>query len=108
MQRSIFEVSKRFPKDEAYSLSDQIRRSSRSVGANIAEAWQKRLYPASFIYKLTDADGEQAETLHWITTAHDCGYINQEDHDRLTAARKAVGSMLGKMIKNPEKFCKKS
>jgi len=105
VQRSVFEMSKGFPKEETYSLKDQIRRSSRSVGANIAEAWHKRLYRASFVSKLTDADGEQAETQHWITTALECGYIEQEAHDRLTAACKEVGSMLGKMIKTPESFC---
>lgn len=105
VQRSVFEVTKGFPKEETYSLKDQIRRASRSVGANIAEAWHKRLYPASFVSKLTDADGEQAETQHWITTAFDCGYITKEDRDRLTAACKEVGSMLGKMIKSPESFC---
>ena len=71
----IFKTSKSFPKEEMYSLTDQIRRSSRSVGAQIAEAWAKRRYKKHFISKLTDADGEQQETQHWIETALDCGYI---------------------------------
>ena len=69
LQQAVFEVSKTFPIEERYALTDQIRRSSRSVGANIAEAWQKRRYVAHFISKLTDADGEQAETQHWLDTA---------------------------------------
>lgn len=73
LQQSIFERSKKFPKEETYSLTDQIRRSSRSVGANIAEAWRKRLYPAHFASKLSDADGENAETQHWLDTARSCG-----------------------------------
>jgi four helix bundle protein len=68
LQKDIFELTKEFPAEERYSLTDQIRRSSRSIGANIAEAWQKRLYPAHFVSKLTDADGEQAETQHWLDT----------------------------------------
>jgi four helix bundle protein len=75
LQQKIFEITKHFPKEETYSLTDQIRRSSRAVGANIAEAWQKRRYVAHFVSKLTDSDGEQAETQHWIITAFSCGYI---------------------------------
>ena len=72
----IFKTSKSFPKEEMYSLTDQIRRSSRSVGAQITEAWAKRRYKKHFISKLTDADGEQQETQHWIETALDCGYLS--------------------------------
>jgi four helix bundle protein len=72
LQREIFKVTKSFPKDEIFSLTDQIRRSSRSVGANISEAWAKRRYEKHFISKLTDADGEQMETQHWLETALDC------------------------------------
>jgi four helix bundle protein len=75
LSREIFRLTKKFPKEEAYSLIDQIRRSSRSVGAQIAEAWAKRRYEKHFISKLTDADGEQHETQHWIGIALDCGYI---------------------------------
>ncbi len=74
LQREIFEISKGFPKEERYSLTDQIRRSSRSVGANIAEAWHKRRYPAHFASKLTDSDAEAGETRHWVQTALDSDY----------------------------------
>src|SRR6266853_5932552 len=79
VQQKIFETSKRFPAEERYALTDQIRRASRSTGANLSEAWQKRLYVAHFISKLTDADGEQAETLHWLDTAVACGYLSEGD-----------------------------
>ena len=72
---NIFNISKSFPKAETYSLTDQVRRSSRSIGANIAEVWAKRTYEKHFISKLTDADAEQQETQHWIETALDCEYI---------------------------------
>src|SRR5512142_1823724 len=71
----IFRLTKRFPKEEMYSLTDQIRRSSRSIGAQIAEAWAKRRYEKHFVSKLTDAEGEQQETQHWLETAGDCGYL---------------------------------
>jgi len=77
LQQEVFEVSKGFPKEELYSLTDQIRRSSRSIGANLAEAWQKRRYPAHFLSKLSDSDGEQAETQHWLETALACKYDGQ-------------------------------
>src|SRR3972149_7398716 len=72
-----FSLTKRSPKEENYSLTDQIRRSSRSIGAQIAEAWAKRLYEKHFVSKLTDADGEQNETQHWIDTAADCAYMDE-------------------------------
>ena len=72
LQQDIFELTKSFPKEELYSLTDQIRRSSRSVGSNIAEAWQKRRYIQHFVSKLSDSDGEQAETQHWLDTAFAC------------------------------------
>ena len=78
LSRSIFDLSKDFPKGEMYSLTDQVRRSSRSIGGQIAEAWAKRKYQKHFISKLTDADGEQLETQHWIETAVDCGYVSDE------------------------------
>lgn len=77
LAKEIFEVSKKFPKEEMYSLTDQVRRSSRSIGAQIAEAWAKRRYEKHFVSKLTDADGEQQETQHWIETALDCSYYFQ-------------------------------
>jgi four helix bundle protein len=107
LQQEIFALSKAFPPEERYSLTDQVRRSSRSVGANIAEAWQKRRYLAHFISKLTDADGEQGETQHWIDTAAACGYLKPSESARLLEQCFHVGSMLGTMIATPEKFCHK-
>jgi len=106
LQQEIFEISKSFPKEELYSLTDQIRRSSRSVGANLAEAWQKRRYPAHFVSKLTDADGEQAETQHWLDTAKACNYITDETYDKFMQECLDIGRMLGSMINKPESFCK--
>src|SRR3972149_3051916 len=83
LQREVFLISRTFPKDEKFSLTDQIRRSSRSIGANIAEAWGKRRYERHFVSKLTDSDGEQMETQHWIETAFDCEYISQEEANAL-------------------------
>jgi len=82
-----------------------MRRSSRSIGANLAEAWQKRRYAAHFVSKLTDADGEQAETQHWIDTALACGYLSLEQHDSLMQRCLEIGRMLGSMIATPQKFC---
>ena len=105
LQQEIFDVSKEFPAEERYSLTDQIRRASRSIGANIAEAWQKRRYPAHFVSKLTDADGEAAETLHWIQTAFACKYLDRGAHVKLTGNCSSIGRMLGKMMSKPELFC---
>jgi four helix bundle protein len=77
--KRVFELTQRFPKEAMYSLTDQARRSSRSVGAQIAEAWAKRRYEKHFVSKLTDADGEQQETQHWIDTADDCGYLTKTE-----------------------------
>ena len=106
LQQQIFELTKGFPKEEQYSLTDQIRRSSRSIGANIAEAWQKRRYPAHFVNKLSDSDGEQAETQHWLDTAKSCGYIEHESYTELMDLCCSIGRMLGNMISQPESFCK--
>ena len=103
-QRQIFTLSKGFPVAERYSLTDQIRRSSRSVGANIAEAWHKRRYPAHFASKLSDGDAECAETRHWLTTAHDCGYLETPELNSLTDEALVLGSKLGHMIKNADKW----
>ena len=108
LQQEIFEKSKSFPKEELFSLTDQIRRSSRSIGGNIAEAWQKRRYQAHFVSKLSDSDGEQAETQHWLDTSLACGYISREDHERLLSKCEEIGRMLGKMLKEPEKWCQRS
>lgn len=106
LSKSIFEISKHFPKEETYSLTDQIRRSSRSVGAQIAEAWAKRKYEKHFISKLCDADGEQQETQHWLEIAFDCGYLTSESLQELLNDYTAVGKMLSVMIKKSSQFCK--
>lgn len=101
-------ISKRFPKEEMYALTDQIRRSSRSVGANIAEAWAKRRYEKHFISKLTDADGEQQETQHWLETAVVCGYLSQEESQKLMEICLRIGRLLGGMITKANQFCGQS
>jgi four helix bundle protein len=106
LQQEIFEITKSFPKEELYSLTDQIRRSSRSIGSNIAEAWQKRRYEAHFVSKLSDSDGEQAETQHWLDTSYDCTYISADDHKYLLEKCKEIGRMLGGMMSNPGPFCR--
>ena len=106
LAQEIFEMTKSFPKEETYSLTDQIRRSSRSVGAQIAEAWAKRPYEKHFISKLTDSDGEQHETQHWIETAEDCGYISHEKSVQLVEKCREVGRLLGSMIDKASLFCK--
>lgn len=107
LQQEIFQISKGFPKEELFSLTDQIRRSSRSIGANMAEAWHKRRYIAHFVSKLSDSDGEQAETQHWIDTALACEYISEDVHTNLMKQCKEIGRMLGKIMANPEPFCKR-
>jgi four helix bundle protein len=105
LQQAIFVVSKLFPKEETYSLTDQIRRASRSVGANLSEAWAKRKYPAHFLAKLTDSDGELQETLHWLATAEACEYLNAEEAAQLHDEATRVGRQLGTMINCHESFC---
>ena len=102
--REIFLLTHSFPKEEMYSLTDQVRRSSRSIGANLAEAWAKRRYEKHFVSKLTDADGEQMETQHWIGTAFDCGYLNQAQADALVAKCKEIGRLLGGMMERADTF----
>ena len=106
-QQEIFVLTKSFPKEELYSLTDQIRRSSRSIGANISEAWRKRCYVAHFRSKLTDSDGEQAETQHWLRTAYLCKYISEKQFNEKLKDCKHIGAMLGKMIKDAENWCYK-
>jgi four helix bundle protein len=105
VSRRFFELSKSFPKEERFSLTDQGRRSSRSIGAQIAEAWAKRRYEKHFVSKLTDADGEQQETQHWVDTALDCGYLTQQIRDELTNELDSVGRMLQSMIDKVALFC---
>lgn len=100
----IFEVSKSFPKEETYSLTDQIRRSSRSVCANIAEAYRKRRYEKHFISKLTDSDSENSEIQVWLQFAKDCKYITKEQENALVKKSLEVGKLLNYMINNPKKF----
>ncbi|MCZ8198303.1 MAG: four helix bundle protein [Flavobacterium sp.] len=100
----IFKVSKLFPKEETYSLTDQIRRSSRSVCANMAEAYRKRRYVNHFISKLTDCDGENSETNTWLDFALECEYISIEIHKSLNEKSLEVGKLINYMINNPDKF----
>jgi four helix bundle protein len=104
----IFEANKNFPAEEKYSLTDQMRRSSRSVCTNLREAWAKRRYEAHFVSKLTDADGENGETETWLDFAHDCGYLPKDDHAALVEKRREIGAMLGSMISNPSPFILRS
>ena len=102
----IFEMTKNFPKEERFSLTDQIRRSSRAVKSMIAEAWGHRRYPAAFISKLTDAIGEATETQSWLDDALDCGYIKQSQHQELDMAWQSIGGMLTNMIAKADDFCR--
>ncbi len=100
----IYNVSKSFPKEEKYSLTDQIRRSSRSVSANIAEAYRKRIYPRHFIRKLTDSDGENSETSVWLDYAFACKYLKEEVYNELSQENIEIGKLINFMINNPGKF----
>ena len=100
----VFEVSRKFPAEEKYALTGQIRRSSRSVCLNLRESWAKRRYEAHFISKLTDCDGESGETDSSLDFAKDCGYISTQVHEELVALNREVGRMLGSMINNPTPF----
>jgi len=100
----VFAISKRFPPEERFALTSQIRRSSRSVCMNLREAWAKRRYAAHFVSKLTDCDGENSETDTSLDFARDCGYISAEEHAELVTLNHEIGSMLGSMIKSPDKF----
>lgn len=102
---TIFRLSKKFPKEETYSLTDQVRRSSRSVCANLAEAWRKRRYEAAFVSKLSDAEAEAAETQVWIEFAVQCEYMTKTDAAALYQTYYEVLSTLVGMINNPGKWC---
>jgi four helix bundle protein len=108
VSREIFEISKSFPKEEIYSLTDQIRRASRSIGAQIAEAWGKRRYEKHFISKLTDADAEQMETQHWLSEACDCNYADPKQAMELTEELLQIGRMLNSMMDKAHSFCRQS
>lgn len=101
----IFQLTKTFPREELYSLTDQIRRSSRSVPSNIAEAWYKRRYVKSFVAKLFDSAGEAAETEVWLDYSLDLNYIERGKYDELVSQYEEVLKMLNSMIQNPDKFC---
>jgi four helix bundle protein len=102
----IFELSKCFPKEEKYSLTDQIRRSSRSIPANIAESWAKRLYIKAFISKISDALGEELETEVWLNMSFDMKYIDLQAHDQLISKYAEIRKMLISILNCPEKFCR--
>ena len=101
----VFEVTKTFPKEEKFSLTDQIRRSSRAVKSMIAEAWGHRRYPAVFVSKLTAAIGEANETQSWLDDALDCGYITAAQHQESDSAWQAIGGMIANMIVKADGFC---
>jgi four helix bundle protein len=101
---SIFLISKRWPSEERFALTDQVRRAARSVGANISEAWGKRRYEAHFVSKLSDADAENHETEHWLLSARRDGYLAETELSEMLEAKKDVGRMLGAMMQNPGPF----
>src|SRR5690349_4877167 len=104
LSMEVFHLSRRFPAEERYALTSQIRRSSRSVCMNLREAWAKRRYEAHFLSKLTDCDGENGETDTSLDFARDCGYITTVEHQQLTSWNRQIGGMLGSMILNPTPF----
>jgi len=106
--RLIFRATRAFPAEERYSLTDQIRRSSRAVNAMIAESWARRRYEASFINKITEAMGEAMETQSWLDHALDCEYINQKQFTEFDQAWQHIGAMLNRMIKRSGDFCRAS
>ena len=105
VSRAVFKLSKAFPKEEMYSLTDQMRRAARAVGAQIAEAWGKRRYEKHFVSKLTDADAEQMETQHWVGEALDCGYLTPANATQLSSGLEEIGRMLNSMIEKADSFC---
>jgi len=100
----IFEISRKFPAEEKYSMTDRIRRSSRSVCANLGEAYRKRRYPAHFVSKISDCDMESSETQVWLLFAHTCNYIKLEQYTSLLSHSEEAGRLLHHMIENPEKY----
>jgi four helix bundle protein len=104
--QDIYEKSKKFPREETYSLTDQIRRASRSIGGQIAEAWGKRRYEKHFVSKLTDADAEQMETQHWLNVANSCGYLMIEEKEILEKQLQEIGRMLYAMMAKANSSCR--
>lgn len=105
--RKVFEATRAFPSEEKFSLTDQIRRSSRAVNAMIAEAWARRRYQAAFVNKINEALGEAMETQAWLDHALDCGYLNSAKHHEFDAAWQSIGAMLHKMMDRADTFCPK-
>jgi four helix bundle protein len=106
LSAEVFVLSRNFPKEEKYSLTDQIRRSSRSVGAQLAEAWGKRKYEKHFVSKLSDADSEQFETQHWLEIACECKYLDESEKNRMLNFCESIGKMLQSMIDKAPLFCR--
>ena len=106
-QEEIFKVSESFPNEERYSMTSQIRRSSRSVCANLAEAHSKRRYESHFVAKITDADAENAETAVWLSIAKNCKYLNEEQEMRISDLNQQISKLLYYMKRNAAKFCYK-
>ena len=100
----IFVITRAFPKSERYALIDQIRRSSRAVSVNLAEAYRKRRYKAHFVSKLTDCDMENSETGVWLAFSKECGYLSEEQYRELKVRNMEIGKLLGAMIRNPDVF----
>lgn len=100
----IFDISKEFPKEEKYSLTDQIRRSSRSVTVTLTEAYRKRTYPKNFFSKLTDTEAENSETQVWLDFSFSCGYLNDEKYSELTSLNDEIGKLIRYMMNNTDKF----
>lgn len=105
LAKELFALSKTWPKEERYALTDQIRRASRSVGANVAEGWRKRRYPAHFVSKLTDADAEAGETQAWLDTALDCGHLDEKTYERLDAGYDQLQAGLVAMMRDADRWC---
>ena len=108
LQEMVFEESKLWPKEELYALTSQIRRSSRAIGAAMAEAWAKRRYPAHFLSKMTDADAELQVSQHWIDTAYASGYLSGESKEPFILLSQEIGKLIGGMMAKHESFCRSS
>lgn len=108
LARDIFEITRKFPREERYSLTDQLRRASRSVESQIAESWGKRRYEKHFVLKLTDSDSEQYETQHFLKVANDCSYIDTLLTTELVKKCESIGKMLNSMMNKASLFCQQS